>query len=102
MKMVDHFKRRWGVGPWGVLAILTAFALTGMTVVRLKGPVMGFILPDDASNWLKWVVYIVVIFPIYQVFLLAYGALLGQFNFFWGKFVAIGRRLAGIRGRASG
>ena len=54
MKMFDYLKQRWGVGPWAVLAILTAFALTGLTVVRLKGPVLGLILPDAAPTWLKW------------------------------------------------
>jgi hypothetical protein len=70
---MEKMKARWGVGPWGVIAILIAFSLAGMTVVRLKAPVMGFILPEDSPGWLTWVVYLLVVFPIYQVCLLAYG-----------------------------
>lgn len=102
MRFLEHLKQRWGVGPWQVLAILTAFALAGMTVVRLKGPVMGLILPEDAPNWVHWAVYILIIFPLYHVLLFAYGALLGQFNFFRKRFAALGRKLAGITGRQSG
>ena len=90
-------KARWGVGPWGVLAILVAFSLAGMTVVRVKGPVMGWILPEDSPGWLTWMVYLLVVMPIYQVCLLAYGTVLGQFNFFWSKLKAAGRFISGRR-----
>lgn len=94
-------KARWGVGPWGVLAILLAFSLAGMTVVRLKGPVMGWILPEDAPDWLTWIIYLAVVMPIYQVCLLAYGTALGQFNFFWTKLKIMGRLLSGRSPRSS-
>ena len=40
-------------------------------------------------------VYLVVILPIYQVLLLGYGTLLGQFDFFWSKMKAVGRLVSG-------
>ena len=97
MRAVEHLKQRWGVGPWRLFAILVVFTLTGLTVVRLKGPVIGLILPEDAPTWVDWVVYIVVLFPLYQIVLLVYAVLLGQFNFFWNKFAVIGRRIVGIK-----
>ena len=95
MGFVKRMKKRWGVGVWGVIAILAAFSLAGMTVVRLKAPVLGLLLPGDSPVWLKWLVYILVIVPLYQACLLAYGTLLGQFRFFWGKLKFMGRLLAG-------
>jgi hypothetical protein len=100
MRFVNHLKEKWDVGPWGFVAILAAFSLAGMTVVRLKKPIMGLIIPDDAPGWVSWVGYLLFIMPLYHVLLLGYGALLGQFDFFWKKLTAVGRRLGGLtRGR---
>ncbi len=85
MRFVDKLKDRWGVGPWGVIAILIAFSLAGPTVLRLRAPIMNFVLPDDSPRWVWWTVYLVLVIPIYQVVLLFYGTLLGQFRFFWDK-----------------
>ena len=67
MAFVARMKARWGVGVWGVIAILTAFSLAGMTVVRLRKLVLGFVLPPDAPAWVWWVSYAAIIFPLYQV-----------------------------------
>ena len=99
MAVVERMKKRWGVGPGGVVAILVAFSLAGLTTVRLKGPVMGLIFPGAESGWWQWAVYLVVMLPVYQVLLLGYGTLLGQFDFFWSKLKAVGRL---VSGRAAG
>ena len=95
MTIVERMKARWGVGPGGVAAILAAFSLAGLTTVRLKGPVMGLMFAEAAPGWLEWAVYLVVMLPIYQILLLGYGTLLGQFDFFWGKMKAVGRLVSG-------
>jgi hypothetical protein len=89
----EKLKQRWGVGPWGVLAILAAFALAGSTVVRIGPPILDFILPPDVPRWIWWVFRILLIVPLYQVLLLGYGTLLGQFSFFWEKEKAMVRLL---------
>ena len=76
---------RWGVSIWGVIAILLAFSLAGSTVLRITRPILDFVLPDDVPRWLWWTARILIIVPVYQVLLLVYGALLGQFRFFWEK-----------------
>ncbi len=91
--LVERMRARWGVGPIGVVAILTAFALAGLTTVRLKAPVMGWLFPVETPGWITWPIYLVLMLPIYQLLLLGYGTLLGQFDFFWTKFKAIGRLL---------
>ena len=94
MSTFNTLRARWGVGLWGTIAILLAFSLAGITVVRLRQPVLGLLLPPDAPTWLNWLVYLVILFPMYQTLLLGYGALLGQFYFFWGRLKAIGRFLS--------
>ena len=95
MTIVERMKARWGVGPGGVVAILVAFALAGMTTLRLKGPVMALIFSEATPGWVQWVVYLVIMLPIYQLLLLGYGTLLGQFDFFWSKMKAVGRLVTG-------
>ena len=101
MAIVERMKSRWGVGPAGVIAILAAFSLAGLTTMRLKGPVTGLLFSDATPEWLQWAVYLVVMLPIYQVVLLGYGTLLGQFDFFWSKMKAVGRLLSGRAARTS-
>ena len=95
MTIVESMKSRWGVGPGGVVAILAAFSLAGLTTLRLKVPVMGLMFSDSTPGWLQWAVYLVVMLPIYQALLLGYGTLLGQFDFFWSKMKAVGRLVSG-------
>lgn len=95
MTIFERMKTRWGVGPVGLVAILVAFALAGMTTLRLKQPVMGFLLLETAPGWLQWMIYLVIFLPIYQLLLLGYGTLLGQFDFFWTKLKAVWRLLGG-------
>lgn len=74
---------RWGVGPGRVLIILLVFACTGFTVLFLKKPVVAHFAGDGEQPVLFTVLYYILILPIYNVFLLIYGAIFGQFRFFW-------------------
>ena len=101
--MFERMKARWGVGPVGVVAILLAFSLAGLTTAGLKDPVTGFLLPATTPGWLQWTIYLVIMFPVYQLLLLGYGALLGQFDFFWSKLKLMARLVSGrVAGASSG
>jgi hypothetical protein len=89
-----HFKRKWGVGNWGVVAILLAFSLAGMSCLKVSRPIMHALVPADAPKWVFWSVRIPVIVPVYEVLLLAFGTVLGQRQFFWPKQKRILRFLA--------
>ncbi|MDH3196753.1 MAG: prolipoprotein diacylglyceryl transferase [Candidatus Krumholzibacteria bacterium] len=92
--MWSRLKTKWGVSGWGAFAILLAFALAGSTVLKISRPIMGWLLPPDHSRWQWWTLRILVIVPLYEVLLLAYGVLLGQGGFFWSKQKKLGRLLA--------
>lgn len=69
-----------------VLLVLLVFSLTGSTVVFLRKTLFGWLGFDEATTWwVKTIAYILFVFPAYQLLLLGYGALLGQFRFFWSK-----------------
>ncbi len=78
---------KWQVQSIGqVLLILLTFSLTGSTVVFIRKVLFNFIGFTEATPfWIKTVTYILFIFPAYQILILVYGTLLGQFKFFWEK-----------------
>ncbi len=80
---MDRLARRWGVSPSRVLVILLVFALTGFTVMFLKRPLVSLFTENGEQPVLFTVLYYILILPFYNLLLLAYGALLGQFRFFW-------------------
>lgn len=80
---MQRLAKRWGVGTGRVLLILLVFACTGFTVMFLKRPVVGYFTENDDQPLLFSILYYILILPFYNVVLLVYGALFGQFAFFW-------------------
>jgi hypothetical protein len=87
LSTIDRLKKKWGVkNLFSVILILLVFALTGMTVVMLRPLVFKLFGYDETTPFLlKAVTYVLLIFPMYQTLILVYGAMLGQFSFFWEK-----------------
>lgn len=79
---MQRLATRWGVSPSRVLVILLVFACTGFTVLFLKRPVVAWITGGEQTVLFS-VLYYVLILPVYNALLLFYGALFGQFRFFW-------------------
>jgi len=84
---LEKLKQKWGLNSlFQVIMILIVFSLTGMTVVLIRPAIfLWFGFNESTPLWLKTVTYILLIFPMYQVLILVYGAIFGQFSFFWEK-----------------
>jgi len=84
---LEKLKEKWGLKSlFQVLMILLVFSLTGMTVVLVRPIIFAWFNYDgQTSLWIKTLTYIALIFPMYQILILVFGALLGQFSFFWEK-----------------
>jgi hypothetical protein len=82
---MERLKKRWGVkNNVQVVIILVVFAITGSSSVYIKRPIYAWLgVEPDAAWWVKVLLFIVVVLPIYQVLLLFWGSLFGQFRFFW-------------------
>ena len=66
-----------------VLIILVVFAFTGSTTVYVKRLFFDLIgITVETSLWIKIPVYIIAVLAIYNVLLLVYGFIFGQFRFF--------------------
>lgn len=76
---------RWKVkARWELIAMFLVFAVTGSTAGKLSNPLMELIgLERSITNgWIYWPVRILLIFPIYQILLVIFGWIFGQYRFF--------------------
>jgi len=93
--LFERLKIKWGIeSNWQIIVIMVAFALAGSSVVFVRKAyfqILGF--DEETPFWLKTIAYLLFIFPAYQLLLLAYGTLLGQFRFFWDKEKALLRTI---------
>ena len=85
-KIKEWLKNRWGINSnLQLLMILIVFAVTGSSAAKLASPLTHFIGLDRETThgFIYWTVRIFLIFPIYQVLLVFFGWVFGQFEFFW-------------------
>lgn len=83
---MSDFKQRWNIkSNWQVFVIIVVFAITGSTSAYLSKPVLSIIgiSKNEISGWIYYPLYIILIFPIYQVLLVFFGFVFRQFDFFW-------------------
>ncbi|MFT5169956.1 MAG: hypothetical protein ACI8Q2_000571 [Candidatus Omnitrophota bacterium] len=85
--MLDKFKKKWGItSSWSILAILVTFSLAGMSIVYVRKPIFNLVgITAETPFILKFFLWLLIVFPTYQINLLIFGTLLGQFSFFWEK-----------------
>lgn len=80
------FRERWNIkSNWQAFVIIVVFAITGSTSAYLSKPFLELfgITRESISGWIYYPLYIILIFPIYQVLLVSFGFIFGQFTFFW-------------------
>jgi len=83
---IEKLQKRWGVNsPWQVVVILVVFACTGFSSLYFKRWVYSLAgwSPENWAWWQSLLGTVFIVLPVYQVLLLCYGWLFGQFQFFW-------------------
>lgn len=89
---MEKLKKRWGISSTGqILLIILVFGITGSSSVFVATPILEFLglsrmafSPEFFWGGLfYYLIRILMIFPVYQVLLVSYGWLFGQFSFFW-------------------
>ena len=79
--LIHRLKSKWNLNSLTqVWIVLLVFACTGFTIMFIRQPLMNLIGLErpDQLGW--YVLYFIGILPVYQVVLLMYGALFGQFE----------------------
>lgn len=100
--MIEKLKQRWNVkNGWDVLIILLVFACTGFSILYIKRGLFNLVglSKETSPSWLLWTVNLLIILPLYQVVLLAWGWVWGRFSFFWEFEKRMFRRIGGWFGR---
>ncbi len=88
---MEKLKQRWGIDSnFQIIIICVVFAITGSSSVYVAKPFLQWIglareaFPETTiGGVLYWALRILLIFPFYQVLLVIFGWLFGQFKFFW-------------------
>lgn len=83
---MQRLKERWGIhSNFQLVVIFLVFAVTGSSATKLSNPITAVlgITHESVSAWIYWPVRVALLFPIYQVLLICFGFLFGQFRFFW-------------------
>ena len=84
---MSKMKTRWGVqSTWRFWLIMLVFTMAGMSVVRVKPYIFALLhIPRDLPWWLDIPVWLLTVFPTYQLLTLIWAAIFGQWSFFWEK-----------------
>ncbi|MCG8372264.1 MAG: prolipoprotein diacylglyceryl transferase [Balneolales bacterium] len=85
MSFVEKIKKRWNLtSTFQIVIILIVFSVTGFSAVFAKDVVFEILnVSEETSFWVRVLVWLVTILPLYYVFLLTFGTLFGQRSFFW-------------------
>lgn len=83
--MFEKFKDRWNIASnWQLTIIFLVFSVTGSAAVMVRRFVFELIgITSETSMWIKVPLYILILFPAYQILLVIIGTVFGQFNFFY-------------------
>ena len=83
---MKKLRQRWQISTNAqLLVILLVFAITGSSAALIAKPILSFfgLVTPKISVAAYYFLYVVLIFPIYQILLLSFGFIFGQFTFFY-------------------
>lgn len=96
LSLFDILEQRWQVDyKWELIAIFLVFAVTGTSSVTLGKPLLRIIgiTIENLPSWFYYPIFILTSFVLYQILLVSFGWLFGQFTFFWNMEKKLLRRL---------
>lgn len=83
---MEKLKARWGIkSNFQLVVIFIVFAITGSTSLKVTTPIMHYlgISKEVMNDVLYYILSIIIVLPVYQVLLVSFGFIAGQFTFFW-------------------
>ncbi|HEY9114191.1 MAG TPA: DUF6787 family protein [Bacteroidales bacterium] len=84
-KFWNKLKTRWGItSDFQVAIILLVFTLTGFSTLYVNKLIDIFLGINEGSPlWQRILVFLIIVLPVYNLLLLFWGTVLGQFKFFY-------------------
>ena len=97
MRFKERLKQKWNIqNDWDFWMIMLTFSMAGMAIMPARKVIFHLVgITPQTPLWVKILVYVPLIPPAYQLGLLLFGTLLGQFRFFWEKEKQLVRFLIG-------
>ena len=86
LRIFQKLKLRWNIqSNFQLFIILLVFAITGSSSLVVAEPILNYfnITEETLNPWIYKPIRLILIFPVYQILVLIFGALFGQFQFFW-------------------
>jgi len=82
---IIKLKARWGItSTFQVVIILVVFACTGFSVLYAEEVIFRLLgIEEGKSWWVALLLFLLITLPLYNLLLLVYGFIFGQFRFFW-------------------
>lgn len=70
---------------WEMIRVFMVFAITGTSSLYIGRPIIKFIgiTKENLNPILYWILFIIIGLIFYQILLVTFGWLFGQFKFFW-------------------
>jgi len=84
--LFTKLENRWEVTyRWEIIRIFIVFAVTGSSSLLVGRPIIAFlgITKENLNPLLYWILFIIIGLIFYQILLVTFGWLFGQFKFFW-------------------
>ncbi|MGB3607647.1 DUF6787 family protein [Psychroserpens sp.] len=84
--LIKKLEHKWIVDQrWEMIRIFIVFAITGSSSMFVGRPFIAFlgITKENLNPILYWVLFIIIGLIFYQILLVLFGWLFGQFKFFW-------------------
>ncbi|WP_299228034.1 DUF6787 family protein [uncultured Psychroserpens sp.] len=82
-KKLEH---KWVVDQrWEMIRIFIVFAITGSSSMFISRPIIELlgITKENLNPIIYWILFIIIGLIFYQILLVSFGWLFGQFKFFW-------------------
>ncbi|TVQ06698.1 MAG: diacylglyceryl transferase [Bacteroidetes bacterium] len=82
---MNRLKNKWKItSNWQFLVILFIFSITGSSTLIARRYIFEWMgISAETNLWVTIPLYLLIIFPVYQLLFLFFGAIFGQFRFVW-------------------
>lgn len=86
LKLFKFLEKRWKLQyRWEMIRVFIVFAVTGSSSLYVGRPIIKLlgITKENLNPILYWILFIIIGLIFYQILLVTFGWLFGQFQFFW-------------------
>jgi hypothetical protein len=84
--LFKKLEKKWILDyKWEMIRVFMVFAITGSSSLYVGRPIIKFIgiTKENLNPIIYWVLFIIIGLIFYQILLVTFGWLFGQFKFFW-------------------